>query len=62
MLIHITVNKNGFIGMWANKPERHTNKWKGKLAFINSTAYNKVKRIVEETNMNWESEPIAIPV
>lgn len=48
--------------MWVDKPERYGNKWKAKLAFVNSLAYNKVKRIITETQMNWESDPMVIPV
>ncbi len=62
MLIYITLNQDGFIGMWVDKPERYGNKWKAKLAFVNSLAYNKVKRIITETQMNWESDPMVIPV
>lgn len=62
MLVSITVNQDGFIGMWMSKPERIGNIWKSKYPFINSLCYEKIKKFVEETQMNWTSEPVAIPI
>lgn len=62
MLVNITVNQDGFVGVWMTKPERYGNIWKSKYAFINSLCYDKIKKLVEETQMNWSSDPIIIPI
>lgn len=62
MLITITVNQNGSIGIWLDIPERLTNRWSGKFAYTNILVYKKIKKLVEEANMTWISEPLTIPI
>lgn len=62
MLVNITVNQNGFIGVWLDEPKRLKNVWKGKFPFVNYLVYKKIKNIVKESQMNWESDFITIPL
>lgn len=62
MLITVTVNPSGFISMWIDNPYRLENRWKGNYLFINSLIHEKIKQLVKDTQMSWESEPITIPI
>ena len=62
MLVYLTVNQSGFIGIWFDEPKRKGNKWIAKFPFINALIYKNVKRIITETQMNWESDYITIPI
>jgi hypothetical protein len=62
MLINITVNKNGEIGIWLDQPIRKDKVWKGKFPYINSICYKQVKKIVKETQMDWFSDYLSIPI
>lgn len=62
MLVNITVNQDGFIGIWIDKPKKLKNIWKGNFAYVNSLVNKKIKDFVEESQMNWESEIVSIPI
>lgn len=62
MLITVTVNPSGFASMWIDNPYRLENKWKGNFIYVNSLVYNQIKKLIKETNMSWDSEPITIPI
>ena len=56
--IWVSINKNGFINMTIDKPERNTDvgKWTYKQSFVNSVIYNEIKQLVEHSHLTWESE------
>lgn len=58
LTIWVAVNKNSFVNLFINEPQRNndTCKWVGDF-FINSLLYNQFKDMVEKSNMNWLNEP-----
>lgn len=57
--IWVYVNKNGFIGMSADQPQRDekNGKWAVKNPFCNSKLYRMIVTTVQKTNMNWQTDP-----
>jgi hypothetical protein len=60
--VWFAINKNGSISMFLNKPTKNTKtgKWESNHFFVNSLIYSQIKKLVEQTKMNWESEPEVI--
>ena len=57
--VWFAVNKNGFIGMFLDKPTKNeiTGKWDSNHCFVNSLVYPQICSLVEKAGMNWDSEP-----
>ena len=57
--VWFAVNKNGFIGVYADEPIRNdkTGKWESKFPFINSTVYPEIVKLAENSKMDWLKEP-----
>ena len=57
--IWISVNKNGFINMSLDEPQRNDSikKWIYHKPFINICVYKEVTNLVEHSKLNWEHEP-----
>ena len=57
--VWFAVNKNGFVGMWLDKPERNEDigKWESNHCFVNSLIYPQICQLVEKAKMDWESDP-----
>ncbi len=62
--IWFAVNKNGFVGLYLDKPVRNklTKKWESKYPFINSIIYNEIVDLVEKAKYTWENEPECITI
>lgn len=62
--VWFAVNKNGYLGMWLDEPTRNeeTGKWEGKQPFINSVIYEGIKKLVEKSKMNWQSDAEALTI
>ena len=60
--IWFAVNKNGFVGLYAEEPKRNSKigKWESLYPFINSIIYKEISELVEKTKINWEHEPECI--
>lgn len=62
--IWFAINKNGFIGLYAEEPKRNneTGKWESKYPFVNSLIYDQITKMIEKSNLSWESEPECISI
>ena len=60
--VWFAVNKNGFVGMYAEEPKRNnkTGKWESKFPFVNSGVYNQIRELAEKVNFDWNKEPECI--
>lgn len=59
MLINffISVNKDGFVNMSIDEPQRDKGKWKFKSAYVNSMVYDFTKNVVEQNCMTYDDDP-----
>lgn len=57
--VWVYVNKNGFIGMSVDEPQRDekNGKWVVKNPFCNAKLYKIIVSTVEKTSMNWSTPP-----
>ena len=62
MTVWFAVNKNGFIGLYADEPSRNkkTGKWESKFPVVNSLVYDQIVSLVEKSGMKWENDPECI--
>ena len=53
------MNKDGFIGMSIDKPDRNkaTGKWDCKIPYCNSIIYANITDMIAKTQFGWMSEP-----
>ena len=52
------VNKNGFISLFTDQPQRNTDtgKWEGNL-YLNSVIYKMIVDLFEKANFSWMNDP-----
>lgn len=60
--VWFAVNKNGYVNMHLVEPIKNekTGKWESKYPFVNSIVYDGIKKLVEKSKMNWQSEAEAL--
>lgn len=58
------MNKNGFIGMSFDKPERNekTGKWISKYPYCNSIMYAQIVDMISKSQFSWQNEPEYIEI
>lgn len=58
------VNKNGFIGMSLDKPERNNaaGKWIAKYPYCNAIMHSQIVDMVAKTQFGWHNEPEYIEI
>lgn len=58
------MNKNGFIGMSFDKPERNdkAGKWISKYPYCNSTIYKQIVDMISKSQFSWQCEPEYIEI
>ena len=58
------MNKNGFIGMSFDKPERNekTGKWVSKYPYCNSIMHAQIVDMIAKSQFSWQNEPEYIEI
>ena len=62
--IWFAVNKNGFVGLYADEPKRNNElgKWESKHPFVNSIIYEQIVNLAEKSNLTWDKDPECIQI
>lgn len=62
IIINLTANQTGFLGVWLDEPIKGKSNWQGKFMYCNSILYSKMKSFAKEANINFNSEPVVLSI